>query len=196
MADSPSYQKIAPDVKLGRGVRIYAFTNFYGCQIGDDVKNRHLCRNSKRGQHRRIAAKSPATPSSAKGWFWRMMFSSATTSPSSTISTPAPPTQDGQLQTEADWKCIPTRVERGASIGSGATLLCGITVGQRRDRRRRQRGHPRCSRRCRGGRQPRPDPPHAQSRARRKRRGKPAALAAKTSPNAARSIRHHESSIP
>ena len=38
---------------------------------------------------------------------------------------------DGQLQTEADWKCVPTRVERGASIGSGATLLCGITVGQR-----------------------------------------------------------------
>jgi acetyltransferase-like isoleucine patch superfamily enzyme len=38
---------------------------------------------------------------------------------------------EGQLQTEADWKCVPTRVERGASIGSGATLLCGITVGRR-----------------------------------------------------------------
>jgi acetyltransferase-like isoleucine patch superfamily enzyme len=37
---------------------------------------------------------------------------------------------DGQPQTEADWKCIPTRVKRGASIGSGATLLCGITVGR------------------------------------------------------------------
>jgi acetyltransferase-like isoleucine patch superfamily enzyme len=39
--------------------------------------------------------------------------------------------EGGQLQTEADWKCIATRVERGASIGSSATLLCGITVGQR-----------------------------------------------------------------
>jgi acetyltransferase-like isoleucine patch superfamily enzyme len=37
----------------------------------------------------------------------------------------------GRLQTEADWKCVPTRVQRGASIGSGATLLCGITVGPR-----------------------------------------------------------------
>jgi acetyltransferase-like isoleucine patch superfamily enzyme len=37
----------------------------------------------------------------------------------------------GQLQTEADWKCIPTRIEQGASIGSSATLLCGITVGRR-----------------------------------------------------------------
>ena len=39
--------------------------------------------------------------------------------------------QDGTLQTESDWKCIPTRVKRGASIGSSATLLCGITVGER-----------------------------------------------------------------
>ena len=37
---------------------------------------------------------------------------------------------DGQLQTEADWTCLPTRIKRGASIGSGATLLCGITVGE------------------------------------------------------------------
>ena len=37
---------------------------------------------------------------------------------------------DGQLQTEADWKCVPTLVKRGASIGSGATLLCGITIGE------------------------------------------------------------------
>jgi acetyltransferase-like isoleucine patch superfamily enzyme len=37
---------------------------------------------------------------------------------------------DGQLQTEADWKCIPTLVKRRASIGSGATLLCGITIGE------------------------------------------------------------------
>ena len=38
---------------------------------------------------------------------------------------------DGSLQTDADWKCVPTLVKRGASIGSGATLLCGITVGER-----------------------------------------------------------------
>ena len=38
---------------------------------------------------------------------------------------------DGALQSEADWKCVSTRVKKGASIGSGATLLCGITIGER-----------------------------------------------------------------
>ena len=38
--------------------------------------------------------------------------------------------QNGQLQTEADWSCVPTLVKRGASIGSGVTLLCGITIGE------------------------------------------------------------------
>ena len=44
---------------------------------------------------------------------------------------PRATTDQGQLQTEADWKCVPTLVKRGASIGSSATLLCGITVGER-----------------------------------------------------------------
>jgi acetyltransferase-like isoleucine patch superfamily enzyme len=44
---------------------------------------------------------------------------------------PRATTQNGGLQTEADWKCIPTLIKRGASIGSGATLLCGITIGER-----------------------------------------------------------------
>ncbi|MGZ5543958.1 MAG: acyltransferase, partial [Limisphaerales bacterium] len=39
-------------------------------------------------------------------------------------------TSDGQLQTEADWKCIPTLVKKGASIGSSVTILCGITIGE------------------------------------------------------------------
>jgi acetyltransferase-like isoleucine patch superfamily enzyme len=44
---------------------------------------------------------------------------------------PRATTDDGELQTDADWKCIPTLVKRGASIGSNATILCGVTIGER-----------------------------------------------------------------
>ena len=57
-------------------------------------------------------------------------FSSGTVSPSSTIAIPAPPAPTASLQTEADWNCQNTLVKRGASIGSGVTLLGGITVGE------------------------------------------------------------------
>ena len=130
MADSPSYQKIAPDVKLGRGVRIYAFTNLYGCQIGDDVrigafveiqKGASIGHRCKVSSHTFICEGVVLEDDVFVGHnvtFINDLYPRATN-------------QDGQPQTEADWKCIPTRVERGASIGSGATLLCGVTVGQR-----------------------------------------------------------------
>ena len=130
MADSPSYQKIAPDVKLGRGVRIYAFTNLYGCQIGDDVKigtfveiqkGASIGARCKISSHTFICEGVVLEEDVFVGHnvtFINDLYPRATN-------------PDGQPQTEADWKCIPTRVERGASIGSGATLLCGVTVGQR-----------------------------------------------------------------
>ena len=55
-------------------------------------------------------------------------------------------TSGGRLQTEADWQVVPTRVRRGASIGSGAVILCGVTIGARRDGRRRRRRDPRRAR--------------------------------------------------
>jgi len=130
MADSPSYQKIAPDVKLGRGVRIYAFTNLYGCQIGDDVKigafveiqkGARIGHRCKISSHTFICEGVVLEDDVFVGHnvtFINDLYPRATN-------------QDGQPQTEADWKCVPTRVQRGASIGSGATLLCGVTVGQR-----------------------------------------------------------------
>ena len=130
MADSPSYQKIAPDVKLGRGVRIYAFTNLYGCQIGDDArigafveiqKGARIGHRCKISSHTFICEGVVLEDDVFVGHnvtFINDLYPRATN-------------QDGQPQTEADWKCVPTRVERGASIGSGATLLCGVTVGQR-----------------------------------------------------------------
>ena len=130
MADSPSYQKIAPDVKMGRGVRIYAFTNLYGCQIGDEVKigtfveiqkGARIGHRCKISSHTFICEGVVLEEDVFVGHnvtFIKDLYPRATN-------------QDGELQTEADWKCIATRVERGASIGSSATLLCGITIGRR-----------------------------------------------------------------
>ena len=130
MDDCPSCQKIAPDVKLGRGVRVYAFTNLYGCQIGDDSrigafveiqKGARIGNRCKVSSHTFICEGVVLEDDVFVGHnvtFINDLYPRATN-------------QDGQPQTEADWKCIPTRVERGASIGSGATLLCGVTVGQR-----------------------------------------------------------------
>jgi len=130
MADSPSYQKISPDVKLGKGVRIFAFTNLYGCQIGDDVKIGtfvEIQKGATIGNRCKISSHSFICEGVAleddvfvghNVTFINDLYPRATN-------------EGGQLQTEADWKCIPTRVGRGASIGSSATILCGVTVGPR-----------------------------------------------------------------
>ena len=114
----PAYQQIAPDVKLGRDVRIFAFTNLYGCEIGDEAKIGRRCKISS---HTFICEGVIIEDEVFIGHnvtFINDRYPRATNS-------------EGGLQTEADWKCIPTVVKRGASIGSGATLLCGITVGER-----------------------------------------------------------------
>ncbi|MGA2555933.1 MAG: acyltransferase [Verrucomicrobiota bacterium] len=130
MAESSSYQNIAPSVKLGRGVRIFAFTNLYGCQLGDDVKigtfveiqkGVQIGNRCKISSHTFICEGVVLEDDVFVGHnvtFINDLYPRATN-------------PDGQLQTESDWKCIPTRVQRGASIGSSATLLCGITVGRR-----------------------------------------------------------------
>jgi acetyltransferase-like isoleucine patch superfamily enzyme len=122
------YQQIAADVKLGKGVRIYGFTNLYGCNIGDDVKigtfveiqkGASIGNRCKISSHTFICEGVQLADEVFVGHnvtFINDLYPRATNA-------------DGQLQSEADWKCVPTRVEQGASIGSGATLLCGITVG-------------------------------------------------------------------
>jgi acetyltransferase-like isoleucine patch superfamily enzyme len=123
------YQQIAPDVKLGKGVRIYGFTNLYGCEIGDDVKIGtfveiqkgvkvgHRCKISS---HTFICEGVTLEDDVFVGHnvtFINDRYPRATNG-------------DGRLQTEADWDCVQTVVKRGASIGSGTTLLCGIVVGE------------------------------------------------------------------
>jgi acetyltransferase-like isoleucine patch superfamily enzyme len=124
------YQQIAPDVKLGKGVRIFGFTNLYGCEIGDEVKigtfveiqkGARIGNRCKISSHTFICEGVILEDSVFVGHnvtFINDRYPRATNS-------------DGKLQTDTDWKCVPTRVKHGASIGSGATLLCGITVGER-----------------------------------------------------------------
>jgi acetyltransferase-like isoleucine patch superfamily enzyme len=123
------YQRIAPDVKLGKGTRIYAFTNLYGCEIGDDVKIGtfvEIQKGARIGDRCKISSHTFICEGVV---LEREVFIGHNVT---FINDPYPRATNGQgqLQTESDWKCISTRVKRGASIGSGATLLCGVTVGE------------------------------------------------------------------
>lgn len=130
MNDSPSKtRRIAPDVKLGKDVKIYDFVNLYGCEIGDNTKigtfveiqkGSKIGGNCKISSHTFICEGVTIEDGVFVGHnvtFINDVFPSATAG-------------DGELQTEDDWTCIPTFVKKGASIGSSATLLCGITVGE------------------------------------------------------------------
>ena len=125
----PLHQQIAPDVKLGHNVRIFGFTNLYGCDIGDDTrvgtfveiqKNARIGRRCKISSHTFICEGVTIEDEVFVGHnvtFINDRLPKATNG-------------NGALQSEADWTCVPTLVKRGASIGSGATLLCGITIGE------------------------------------------------------------------
>jgi UDP-2-acetamido-3-amino-2,3-dideoxy-glucuronate N-acetyltransferase len=120
---------VTDDVKLGRNVRIHNFVNLYGCEIGDNTKigtfveiqkGVKIGRNCKIQSHTFIC--EGVTIEDNCFISHNVTF----------INDPYPrsTTQDGKMQTEGDWECIPTLVKRGASIGSSATLLCGITIGE------------------------------------------------------------------
>jgi acetyltransferase-like isoleucine patch superfamily enzyme len=122
--------RIAPDVQLGRNVRIYAFVNLYGCTIGDNTKigtfveiqkKAHIGRNVKISSHTFICEGVTIEDDVFVGHnvsFVNDKYPRATGS-------------DGELQTEEDWQVVPTRVKRGASIGTSATVLCGVTIGEK-----------------------------------------------------------------
>jgi UDP-2-acetamido-3-amino-2,3-dideoxy-glucuronate N-acetyltransferase len=122
--------RIAPDVKLGLNVRIHAFVNLYGCTIGDNSKigafveiqkNSHIGRNVKISSHTFICEGVTIEDDVFVGHnvsFINDKYPKATGS-------------GGELQTEEDWQVVPTRVNRGASIGTSATILCGVTIGEK-----------------------------------------------------------------
>lgn len=132
MKNSPQqpWQAIAPDVKLGKGVKLRGFVNLYGCEIGDEVKIGafvEIQKGVRVGNRCKISSHSficeGVTLEDEVFIGHNVTF----------INDPYPraTNSEGALQTEADWHCVPTLVKRGASIGSSATLLCGITIGER-----------------------------------------------------------------
>jgi acetyltransferase-like isoleucine patch superfamily enzyme len=126
---SDPLQRIAPSVKLGKNTRVFGFTNLYGCEIGDDSKVGtfvEIQKGSKIGNRCKISSHTficEGVTIEDDVFIGHNVVFTNDRFPRATA--------DGKLQTEADWVCIPTLVKKGASIGSGAVLLCGITIGEK-----------------------------------------------------------------
>ncbi len=124
-----TYARIAPDVVLGKDVKIFGFVNLYGCRIGDRTKIGNFVeiqKNAEIGSDSKISSHTFVCEGVSIGNGVFVGHSVTFTND----KYPRAITADGQLQTEADWVVEKTRVDDGASIGSGATLLCGITIGK------------------------------------------------------------------
>jgi acetyltransferase-like isoleucine patch superfamily enzyme len=124
-----SLRQIAANVRLGKNVRIYSFTNLYGCEVGDDVKIGtfvEIQKGAKIGNRCKISSHTficeGVTLEDEVFVGHHVVFTND--------RYPRAINENGELQTEADWKCVSTLVKRGASIGSGSVLLCGITIGE------------------------------------------------------------------
>ena len=124
------YICIAPDVKLGKDVKLAKFVNLYGCEIGDDTKigafveiqkNAFVGRRCKISSHTFICEGVTIEDHVFIGH--GVTFTND--------SYPRATTPTGELQTASDWQVEPTRVRKGASIGSGATILSKVTIGER-----------------------------------------------------------------
>ncbi len=120
---------IAPDVKLGAGVKLSKFINMYGCQIGDETKigafveiqkNASVGRRCKISSHTFICEGVTIEDNVFVGHSVTFVNDSY---PRATAS-------DGSLQTESDWKVETTVVKKGASIGSGSTILSNVVIGE------------------------------------------------------------------
>ena len=121
--------RIAPDVKLGKDVKVFAFVNLYGCTIGDNSKigtfveiqkKVEIGKNVKISSHTFICEGVRIEDDVFVGHNVSFINDKY----------PRSANADGSLQTEADWTVVPTVVKKGASIGTGSTILCGVTIGQ------------------------------------------------------------------
>jgi acetyltransferase-like isoleucine patch superfamily enzyme len=120
---------IAPDVKLGKGVRLSKFINMYGCEVGDESKigafveiqkNAKVGRRCKISSHTFICEGVEIEDNVFIGHGVTFINDSY----------PRATTPEGELQTEADWRVEATVIKRGASVGSGATILSNVVVGE------------------------------------------------------------------
>ncbi len=123
------YARIAPDVTLGRDVRIYGFVNLYGCDIGDETRIGAFVEIQKGARiGRRVKVSSHAFICEGVIIEEEVFIGHGVVFINDRY--PRATRGDGQPQGEEDWQCIPTLVQRGASIGSNATILCGVTIGE------------------------------------------------------------------
>ncbi len=123
------FVRIAPDVRLGRNVKIYAFANLYGCEIGDESKIGTFVEIQKGVKvGRRVKISSHTFICEGVTIEDNVFIGHGVTFINDKY--PRATTPEGELQSDADWSCISTLVERGASIGSNATILCGVTIGE------------------------------------------------------------------
>jgi acetyltransferase-like isoleucine patch superfamily enzyme len=123
------YVSIADDVQLGKNIKLANFVNLYGCSIGDDTKIGtfvEIQKNAKIGRYCKIQSHT-------------FICEGVTVEDNVFIGHgvtfindkyPRATNSEGTLQSEADWTVIPTIVKTGASIGSGATILCNVTIGE------------------------------------------------------------------
>ena len=124
-----SFQKIAPDVKLGKDTKVYDFVNLYGCEIGDRSKVGtfvEIQKGAKIGNDCKISSHTFICEGVTieDGVFVGHNVSFIND------KYPRSTTTGGALQTEADWKVVTTLVKKGASIGTSTTVLCGVTIGE------------------------------------------------------------------
>jgi acetyltransferase-like isoleucine patch superfamily enzyme len=123
------YTCVTPDVKLGEGVKLSKFINLYGCEIGDNTKigafveiqkNASVGRNCKISSHTFICEGVTIEDNAFIGHGVTFVNDSY----------PRATAPGGQLQTEKDWKVEQTLVKKGASIGSGSTILANVVIGE------------------------------------------------------------------
>lgn len=129
MTKPREFCRIADDVVLGEGVQIHAFVNLYGCRIGDGTrlgtfvevqKGATIGRRCKISSHTFVCEGVDIEDHVFVGH--GVMFTNTVLPRSVNVA--------GELQTEADWQLLRTRIEQNVSIGSGSVILCGITIGR------------------------------------------------------------------
>jgi acetyltransferase-like isoleucine patch superfamily enzyme len=121
---------IAPDVKLGKDVRLSKFINLYGCEVGDNTKIGafvEIQKNAKVGKNCKVSSHTFV----CEGVIIEDDVFIGHSVTFINDSYPRATAADGQLQTEQDWKVEQTLVRRGASIGSGSTILSKVTIGEK-----------------------------------------------------------------
>src|SRR5579862_2147105 len=126
---SPELCRIAKDVRFGSGVRLHSFVNLYGCSIGDNTKigtfveiqkNASVGNNAKISSHTFICEGVEIGDEVFVGHNVSFINDKY----------PRSTRPGGELQTESDWQVINTVVKKRASIGTGSTILCGVTIGE------------------------------------------------------------------